>query len=55
MKKTQTPFEIEFFTNAIDANAYDIAFYLLNVYEEEILKHSNLAIEMHVKSYQKNK
>ena len=55
MKRTQTPFEIEFFTNAIDANAYDIAFYLLSVHEDEILKHSNLAIETHVNSYHKNK
>jgi hypothetical protein len=27
-------FQIEFFTNAIEANAYDIAFYLLQNYEE---------------------
>ena len=48
------PFEIEFFTNAIEANAYEIAFYLLKVYEESIHQNVNRAIESHVKSYDLN-
>ena len=34
LKKSKVPFQIEFFTNAIEANAYDIAFYLLKIYED---------------------
>ena len=30
------PFQIEFFINAIESNSYDIAFYLLKVYEDQI-------------------
>ena len=52
---SQTPFQIEFFTNAIDANAYEIAFYLLGIYEEEILENAQKAIDVHVKSYHLNK
>jgi len=48
-------FEIGFFTNAIEANAYDIAFYLLRVYEEQIFSNSQIAIDFHVKSYQDNR
>ena len=36
MEISKTPFVIEFFTNAIEANAYDVAFFLLKVYEDEI-------------------
>jgi hypothetical protein len=42
-------------TNAIDANAYDIAFYLVKIYEDEIVLNSNSIIFSHVKSYQRNK
>jgi hypothetical protein len=49
------PFNIDFFTNAIESNAYDIAFYLLNVYEEQIFADSQKAIDTHVSSYQLNK
>lgn len=55
MEITNAPFVIEFFTNAIDANAYDIAFYLLKVYEDEIFANYLKAIQTHVKSYQMNK
>lgn len=55
MKQANVPFEIEFFTNAIEANAYDIAFYLLNIYEEEIFNNATMAIEIHVKSYKLSK
>ena len=55
LHKSQTPFQIEFFTNAIEADAYDIAFYLLGVYEEEILSYASLIIETHVRSYQLSK
>ena len=51
IEMTRIPFEIEFFTNAIDSNAYDIAFYLLKVYEEQIIAKSQIAINTHVKSY----
>lgn len=36
LKKYKVPFHIDFFTSAIDSNAYDVAFYLLNVFEDEI-------------------
>lgn len=55
LQQTKLPFQIEFFTNAIEANAYDIAFYLLNIYEEQIFANSQKAIDTHVKSYQLNK
>ena len=45
-------FEIDFFTFAIDANAYDIVFYLRNRFEEQIFAHTNKAIDAHVQSYQ---
>ena len=31
---SNTSFNIEFFTNSIESNAYDIAFYLFSIYEE---------------------
>ena len=34
MRQSKVGFQIEFFTNSIEANAYDIAFYLLKIYEE---------------------
>ena len=36
MQSSKSPFVIEFLTNAIESNAYDIAFYLVKIYEEEI-------------------
>ena len=54
-KMSEIPFQIEFFTNAIEANAYDIAFYLFNLYEEQIFQNSTKAIDTHVKSYQLSK
>jgi len=36
MKDSKVPFQIEFFTNAIESNAYDIGFYLLKINEEQI-------------------
>jgi hypothetical protein len=55
IQQTKVPFTIDFFTNAIESNAYDIAFYLLNVYEEQIFADSQKAIVTHVASYQLNK
>lgn len=55
IRLSNTPFDIEFFTNAIEANAFDIAFYLFNLYEEEIFQNSNKAIDTHVKSFQLSK
>ena len=45
-------FELEFFTFAIEANAYDIAFYLRYRFEDQIFQHASKAIDAHVQSYQ---
>ena len=45
------PFEIDFFTFAIEANLYPVVFYLRYRFEEQIYQHANIAIEAHVKSY----
>jgi len=55
IQTTKMAFHIDFFTNAIEANAYDIAFYLLNIYEEQIFQSSQKAIDTHVNSYKLNK
>ena len=34
MRTTNVTFQIDFFTNAIESNAYDIAFYLLKINED---------------------
>lgn len=34
MQHYNVPFQIDFFCNALESNSYDIAFYLLKVYEE---------------------
>ena len=36
MQLSETPFQPDFLTIAIDSNAYDIAFYLIKIYEYEI-------------------
>lgn len=41
-------FEIDFFIFAIEANAYDIVFYLRYRFEEQIFQHTVKAIEAHV-------
>ena len=41
-------FDIEFFTFAIEANAYDIIFFLKNRYEEQIFAENVKAIDAHV-------
>lgn len=48
MQYTKIAFNIEFFTNALESNAYDIAFYLLKVYDEQILQNTKKAIDAHV-------
>ena len=48
------PFQIEFFTNAIEANSYDIAFYLLKEYEDQITLNYQEAIDSLVNSYRRN-
>ena len=55
MQVSQAQFVPAFLTNAIDANAYDIGFYLVKIYEDEIIANSNSIIYSHVKSYQRNK
>lgn len=47
-------FEIDFLIFAIDANAYDIVFYLCNRFETQIFAMANKAIDAHVDSYQKS-
>jgi hypothetical protein len=37
IEECQVPFQIEFFTYSIESNAYDVSFYLLNIYEEDIM------------------
>lgn len=49
---TGVEFEIDFFTFAIEANAYDIVFYLRYRFEEQIFQHTAKAIDSHVQSYQ---
>lgn len=44
-------FEIDFFTFAIEANAYEIVFYLRYRYEEQLFKHAVKALDSHVSSY----
>jgi len=54
MIKYDVEFEIDFFTFAIEANAYDIAFYLRMRFEEQLFIHANRAIESQVNSYKLN-
>ena len=51
IKKSKIQFNIDFFVNAIESNAYAIAFYLLRVYEDQIYKNYQKAIESLVKSF----
>lgn len=53
--KNNIPFHIDFFKNAINASAFDIAFYLLGLYEEQIYLNANEAVNCHVTSYQLSK
>lgn len=48
LNSTGVDFDIEFFTFALDANAYDIVFYLRQRYEEDVFKHAARAIDAHV-------
>ena len=51
---TEISFNISFFTTAIQYNSYDIAFYLLKVYEEQILQNQEnqvKAIDAHIQAY----
>ena len=49
---TGADFEIEFFTFALEANAYDIVFYLRGRFEEQVFAHAARAIDAHVQTYQ---
>ena len=51
MQESKVQFQIEFFQNAIEANAYDIAFYLLKVNEEAIFANYQKTMDSHVQSY----
>jgi len=48
-------FNIDFFTMAIEANAYEIAFYMMTVFEEKIIANTARTLEAHVSSYSHNK
>ena len=50
----KVPFQIEFFTLAIESNAYPIAFWLLMNYEEQIFQNDYKSVDAHIYSYQKN-
>lgn len=52
LTSTGVEFDIDFFTFAIEANAYDIVFYLRYRFEEQIFAHNQKAIDSHVQSYQ---
>ena len=52
LTSTGVSFEIDFFTFAIDANAYDIVFYLRQRFEEQIFQYAQKAVDAHVNSYQ---
>lgn len=45
-------FDLDFFTFAIEADAYDICFYLRYRFEDQIFANAQKAIEAHVQSYQ---
>ena len=51
---SKTPFVIEFFTNSIESNSYEIGFYLLKRFEEQIYAEFNISIMAHVNSYNLN-
>jgi len=51
LTSTNVDFEIDFFTFAIEANAYDIVFYLRYRFEEQIFSESKKAIGAQVQSY----
>lgn len=52
LTQSEVEFDIDFFTFAIEANAYDIVFYLRYRFEEQIFTHASKAIDSHVQSYQ---
>ena len=47
----KVPFDIEFFTFALESNAYDVAFYCLIVFENIITQYPKKAVNAHVQSY----
>ena len=51
MRQSKVPFQIDFFTNAIESNSYDIAFYLLRTNEEYIFNNYQKVMDSHVASY----
>ena len=50
--ETPVEFDMDFFSFAIEANAYDIVFFLLQRYEDKIFANSRKAIDANVMSYQ---
>jgi len=55
MAEYKVVFQIEYFTNALESNSYDVAFYLLVKYEDQINLHYQQALDAHVKSYKVDK
>ena len=51
LQSTDIPFRIEFFTAAIQYNSYDIAFYMLKIYEDQINQNHVKAIDAHIQAY----
>jgi hypothetical protein len=51
IQEYDVPFQIEYFTNAMESNAYEIAFFLLKTYEDQIHLQYQKALDAHVKSY----
>ena len=47
----KVPFDIEFFTFALESNAYDVAFYCLIMFENIITQYPKKAVNAHVQSY----
>jgi hypothetical protein len=48
LSESNVEFEIDFFTYAIESNAYEIVFYLRYRFEEQIFLHNQRAIDAHV-------
>ena len=54
LKSSKVQFDISFFTRAVESNAYDIAFHLLHIYEDQINSNSAKALIALVQSFQLN-
>jgi len=55
LQNMNIPFHIDFFTFAIQYSSYDIAFYLLKVYEVQISQNIQKAVDAHILAYDLNR